>query len=614
MKRGPLGPGSRGRDERKRGRKVDDRGSSGAGGQGSSRKDGDKGDATSGSADKNTDRGTLAHAGRPLVIASIHRDTAEVQELARTLGLRPVLEVWQNRNRPHPGTFLGRGKLDQLKGWLDEWKAGIVPGDWHWGGDHWVPDGDARREESLETDPLSAGTTSWGGWGNRRSSRGAGGASGTRSSIRPNLPNGPPEIGEFQGKDLLLILDDDVRPAILFNLEERLGVEVWGRSRLILEIFSQHAHLKEARLQVELAQLRYDVPMVHEAIHRKRTGERPGFMGGGEYAVADYEDFIKRRMRTIRDELERVRHDRAVRRKVRRDRFYLVSLAGYTNAGKSSLLSALTGADALQEQALFSTLSTMTRRLDVAPAPRTKQDNTRNTEDDPRPLEGSDPPASFADGSQVHPGVSGSAWEPVSGGDPLASYRRPVLVTDTVGFIRALPSWLVQAFHATLEEIALADVVLLTVDVADPVEILVDKVQVGMTELAHLDVTCPVLIVLNKWDLVSDREFEFKKEAIVKETAVRPDWILGVSARERRGLHRLVATIQDNLPAMIEYRAHVAGAGESQRLLGRLQGWGEIHRIDYGKTMRVEGNCDPIQWKNLQREIQTLQAKVERVG
>ncbi len=600
MERGQLGPGSRGRDRRRRlGKGAQDAPSARPEAGGSL--EGAHGEET-GSSPGEPPRERV-HAGRPLVIVSIHRDTSELKELARTLGLRLVLEVFQNRNRPHPGTFLGRGKLERLKAWLDEWKAGQRPGDWRWVGTHWVPEeqGGPRGPDVSE----SSESTSWGGWRARGDdAEEAGGPSFSRSDH--TVEGEEPAMADFGDRDLLVIVDEDVRPAVLFNMEERLGVEVWGRTRLILEIFSQHAHLKEARLQVELAQLRYDVPMVHEAIHRKRRGERPGFMGGGEYAVAEYEDFIKRRMRTIRDELQRVRHDRAVRRKVRRDRFYLVSLAGYTNAGKSSLLSALTGAQALEESALFSTLGTMTRRLEAHPAESPA--GILPHDDEAGPMGG---PGQEGTAQGDGPGRGGS-WEVESKEDPLTSYRRPILVTDTVGFIRALPSWLVEAFHATLEEIALADVVLLVVDVSDPPEVLVDKVRVGMSELAHLDVTCPILVVLNKTDLVDQEQLRAKAQAVLEETATRPEWITGLSAREAHGIEDLVALIQGVLPQMVGYRVSVKGVDEGQRLLNRLQGWGEVQHVDYGARMEARGLCDPIYWKDLQREVRDLGAQIER--
>lgn len=544
MQRGPLGPGSRGSHKRRRPGATKEGGTE------------ERGEGDEQGVVGKEPRRERRHAGRPLVIASIHEDTAEVRELARTLGLRLVLEVRQKRNRQHPATFLGRGKLSELKAQLDEWRSGRVPEEWRWAGSHWVP---AKSRRAAWEKPSGNGGTA----ARQRSERG-------RQRDGDRLDEGESLMEETGQRDMILVLDEEVRPAVLFNVEERLGVEVWDRTRLILEIFSQHAHLREARLQVELAQLRYEVPMVHEAIHRKLRGERPGFMGGGEYAVADYEEYIKRRMRTIREELKRVRHDRAGRRKVRRGRFYQVSLAGYTNAGKSSLLEALTGADALQESSLFSTLGTMTRRLTV---------------------------------SRGNP----------ERGDPLASYRRPILVTDTVGFIRALPSWLLEAFHATLEEIAVADVVVMVADVSDPPEELVEKIQVGMMELAHLDVTGPLVVALNKSDLVSKGELQERVELIGQETDLHSDWLVPVSARREEGLRDLVDYVNGILTPLVNYEIKVSGVEEGQRLLSRLYGWGEVQDVEYGDPLRARGACDPIYWNDLERESRELGAELARV-
>ncbi len=538
-----MGPGSRGRHKRRRPDAMKEGGPE------------ERGQGDEEGVVGKEPRRERRHANRPLVIASIHEDTSEVRELARTLGLRLVLEVRQKRNRQHPATFLGRGKLSELKAQLDQWRSGRVPEDWRWAGSHWVP---AKSRRAAWQKPVEQAEEARKGKGRRGSHDGR------------RAKDGESLMEETGQRDMILVLDEEVRPAVLFNVEERLGVEVWDRTRLILEIFSQHAHLREARLQVELAQLRYEIPMVHEAIHRKRRGERPGFMGGGEYAVADYEEYIKRRMRTIREELKRVRHDRAGRRKVRRGRFYQVSLAGYTNAGKSSLLEALTGADALQESSLFSTLGTMTRRLAVS----------RGNEER---------------------------------GDPLASYRRPILVTDTVGFIRALPSWLLEAFHATLEEISVADVVVMVADVSDSPEELVEKIQVGMMELAHLDVTGPLVLALNKSDLVTKRELEERIKQIIEETDLQRDWLVSVSARRQDGLRDLVGHVNEILPPLVNFEVEISGVEEGQRLLSRLYGWGEVQQVEYGDPLRARGACDPIYWNDLERETRDLGARLTRV-
>jgi GTP-binding protein HflX len=240
----------------------------------------------------------------------------------------------------------------------------------------------------------------------------------------------------------LVIVNAALKPSQIFNLQQafREGagdeaehVEVYDRTRLILEIFRERARSPEARLQVELATLQYEMPLVKEAISQAKRGERQaGMFGGGEYEVNQYHDMMKRRMVRIRRDLEKMRRERDLRRRHRRrGGFHLVSLAGYTNAGKSSLLKALSEEHVLAENRYFSTLSTKTARA--------------------------------------------------------KSERREILVTDTVGFIEDLPPWMVEAFHSTLEEIALADVILLVVDATDTVEEMARRLRSSLRILWEFD-------------------------------------------------------------------------------------------------------------------------------
>lgn len=618
-------------------------------------------------------------AGRRYILGTIHPASDELQELAETLGMRQILEAYQPRARPHPGTFFGKGRLTTLRAGLDEWRAGIVPIGWMTDGDRWTsinegdpfdvdddlsddagpetsdrPTADSASPSDAQAKPVApSDATAWHGTPRARHGR-PGGAEHPAADSRgdhlrqatskpggdeteatrdaPDTPKsrsrGDPlsahEVGsagwraaavghtalepdakadaaqetnetevppidteefadeddadyafeslDLQGgsiapppypDDLLLILDEDVRPSVLFNLEERLKVEVWDRTRLILEIFTQHAHVKEARLQVELAKLQYEIPLIHEAVHRRRSGERPGFRGGGDYGVADYEDFIKRRMRSVKDELARIQTERGVRRKVRRERFYLLSLAGYTNAGKSSLLNAMTDAGSLSEGTLFSTLETTTRKLTRA--------------------------------------------------SPKA-YERPILLTDTVGFIQALPSWLLDAFHSTLEEIGVSDVVLLVADVSDSVEVLLDKVTICRSELSFLDVTCPVLLVLNKADLVPDAAVRAKLVRLEQAGLARSDQTLIVSSLTGNGVAELLDAIDANLPAMIPYQAEVPGGDSGQRFVSLAYERGTVDAVDYGTRIQLDGSCDPLHWKELVKEANRMNAIVRRIA
>ena len=281
--------------------------------------------------------------------------------------------------------------------------------------------------------------------------------------VREVVQKRPMDPKSFVGKGKLQELQDlvkelhpgavvfhgEVRPSQHYHLEKELGAQVFDRTRVILEIFVSRAHSREAQLQVELAMLQYEVPILKEWIHHGVVGERPGFMAGGEYRVDAYLETVKRRIKKIRDELEGIRRERGRRRAYRQERgFYLVSLAGHANAGKSSLLNALTGAHVLVEARMFSTLSTTTRALH---------------------------------------GV-----------------RRRVLLTDTVGFIDEVPLWLIQAFNATLEEIYEADLILLVLDGSESDEEFLRKLRLAARTLLPRTSPADVLPVITKADLMDD--------------------------------------------------------------------------------------------------------------
>ena len=167
-------------------------------------------------------------------------------------------------------------------------------------------------------------------------------------------------LSDTECKIDVVIVDGILKPSQWFNLERSLSISVYDRVHIILAIFEDHAKRKEAQLQVKLAQLRYERPYVRELIHRARAGEHPGFMAGGEYQVDDYYEMIKKQIKKIGGDLRKIETSRSLQRKHRhRKGFYLISLAGYTNAGKSSLMNVLTDAEVLVEGKLFSTLSTI---------------------------------------------------------------------------------------------------------------------------------------------------------------------------------------------------------------------------------------------------------------
>ncbi len=295
------------------------------------------------------------------------------------------------------------------------------------------------------------------------------------------------------------VIDQRLRPSQWYTMEKELNVTVYDRIRLILNIFADRAQRKTAKLQVRLASLRYERPYVRELIHRAKAGEHPGFMAGGQYEVANYYEMIKKQMKNIKEELEKTEKVRESHRKNRRGKgFYLVSIAGYTNAGKSSLLNRLSDETVAVEERLFSTLSTTTRRL--------KHDR--------------------------------------------GTHAMPILITDTVGFIRDLPHWLVDAFHPTLEEIALSDVIVLLIDASEDRETIREKASVSLREIMEMENHPDIVIGLNKADRLSPEEQRETLAGIREVTGARP--CLYLSAKTGENMDALVDAIYTALPDRVQ--------------------------------------------------------------
>ena len=256
-----------------------------------------------------------------------------------------------------------------------------------------------------------------------------------------------------QEEATMVIFDNDLTPSQISALEELTGATVLDRSALILDIFAQRAQTKEGRLQVELAQYQYLLPRLSGmGKSLSRLGGGIGTRGPGETKLETDRRHIRARIDRLREELRQVRKVRAVQRERRiKNRVPVVALVGYTNAGKSTLLNALTGADIPANDRLFDTLDTTTRRLRIS--------------------------------------------------DTLE-----VLLSDTVGFIAKLPHHLVEAFKATLEELQYADLLIHVIDASDPErETHMEVVEKLIAELAAPGV--PVIDCYNKIDLGGEIPF-----------------------------------------------------------------------------------------------------------
>lgn len=319
----------------------------------------------------------------------------------------------------------------------------------------------------------------------------------------------------------VVIFDDELSPRHQRELEERFGesIKVLDRSALILDIFAQHARTHEGALQVELAQYEYRLPrLTRQWTHLARQAgggsgrsgsSGVGLRGPGETQLEVDRRDIRRRISRLKAELEDVRLHRSRHRAQRsRSGVPLVALVGYTNAGKSTLLNALSGADVYIADQLFATLDPTTRRIELATG-------------------------------------------------------RQALLTDTVGFIQKLPTTLIAAFRATLEEIAEADLLLIVADASQPN--VLSHIETVEETLAEIDVPpIPRILVWNKVDLLDATETLPQLPPGAGYAAE-----VGISATTGDGLPQLLATIDQTL-AQALYRMHLRVPYERGDLVAEL--------------------------------------------
>ncbi len=358
----------------------------------------------------------------------------ELEGLAETAGTQVVGRMVQRRESPDPATYLGSGKVEELRGMVEMTDADVV------------------------------------------------------------------------------IFDNDLTPAQTRNLERTLGVKVVDRSELILDIFAARAQTHEARLAVELAQLEYSMPRLKRMwTHLSRQKMGVGTRGPGEKQLEVDRRLVQKRITDLRTQVEAI-HRRREREVAARHGSMTVSLVGYTNAGKSTLLNTLTGADVLAKDSLFATLDTRTRRWYL-------------------------------------PG-----WG-------------PVLLSDTVGFVRDLPHHLIASFKATLEEARQANLLLHVADASNPDAS--DQISAAYCVLEEIGIEAKdTLLVLNKIDALDDRS---SVDALLN----RYPHGIPISARNGAGMDALAVAVSDALSRSF-VDVDVETGVENGRLMAYLAAHGEV--------------------------------------
>jgi GTP-binding protein HflX len=372
----------------------------------------------------------------------------ELAGLAEAAGARIVGQVVQRRDAPDAATYLGSGKVDELKRLVDGEEADTV------------------------------------------------------------------------------IFDNDLSPAQMRNLEKTIGVKVLDRTELILDIFATRAQTHEARLAVELAQLEYARPRLKRMwTHLSRYTAGLGVRGPGEKQLEVDRRLVDKRIDDLRNELRNIERRRE-REVAARNDVMTVSLVGYTNAGKSTLLNSLTGSDVFTKDALFATLDTRTRR-----------------------------------------------WQLPGWG--------PILLSDTVGFIRALPHHLIASFKATLEEARQANLLIHVADAASP--LVEEQISAAFKVLEEIGIQQKdTLLVLNKIDAVTSPA---RLEGLLQRYA----HVIPISARSGEGLDRLAQAVSEALSGNF-LDLDVEMGVENGRMLAYLAAHGEVLSRRY-QDSRVVVHC-----------------------
>ena len=287
----------------------------------------------------------------------------------------------------------------------------------------------------------------------------------------------------------VIVFDEVMKPSQNYNLAAELKIQVLDRESLILEIFESRSTSTESKMQVKLAQLRYEMSRAREKVRLSKMGEQPGFMGIGKFEVDVYYNDIKHRMVSIKSKLQKAGKQRELHRQSRkRIGFRTISLAGYTSAGKTTLFNSITGEKKEEDSKLFTTLTTTVRKFKLD--------------------------------------------------------REWVLISDTVGFISKLPAYLIEAFKSTLEELTFTDIVIVVIDANEKNNELKKKFSSCYKTLMELGVKRQnLLFAFNKTESMNDEKILEKVKQL--DLLENKNWI-AISAKSGKNIEKLKMLIKQN--------------------------------------------------------------------
>lgn len=329
--------------------------------------------------------------------------------------------------------------------------------------------------------------------------------------ISEEIIEGLEEIAKKIRPDVI-VYDEILKPSQNYNLASKLHRNILDREALILEIFQSRTSSAESKLQVKLAQMRYEMSRAKEKVRLAKQGEQPGFLGIGKFEVDVYYNDIKHRMETVKSKLEKAGKQRQLHRQSRkRVGLKTISLAGYTSAGKSTLFNKLTGEERPKGKELFTTLTTSIRRITIN--------------------------------------------------------QKVFLISDTVGFISKLPAYIIEAFKSTLEELLYSEIIIVVIDISDPRFDLKKKFESCKKTLNEIGVDPDkVIFALNKADLIQQKKILEKAEYLGLNEGKRWVSVSAKTGQNTKQLKELIKNILESLqkPKVIKKTVN----GELEKIYG----------------------------------------------